>query len=88
MLDKYEQISKEHHKHHYGVEKFKWEWQNVHCLGVWAFGGNNKEGGPVSCNVEVSILVPKPSNESVEGWYCYIGPIPEFNNDQNLPKQS
>ncbi len=78
ILDKYEQISKEHHKYHYGVEKFEWKWQTVHCLGVWAFGGNNKLNGPVSCNVEVSILVPKQANESVEGWYCYMGPIPEF----------
>ena len=77
-LEECEKLSTAHHKHCYNREKFDWEWQTVHCLGVWAFGGNKVTP---SSNFLVEILVPKSSDEQVEGWYCYIGPIPKFSTN-------
>ena len=70
-----EEIDKDHHFWSYAKASFKFEWQAVEHIGVWAFGGDNKDLEP---NVkEVSIIVP--TLEKKEGWYFYIGPIPNIN---------
>lgn len=78
LIQKVENCSRSHHVACYGKEKFQWVWQKVDTLGVYAYGGNKEE--PNSWGMGVSIIVPKPEDESVAGWYCYIGPIPNFHS--------
>ena len=76
LIDRHEKMTRAHHLRHYGVEKLKWEWGTIDHLGVWAFGGDNKEKSPVL--KDIGVQVPKSSDEKIYGWYCYVGPIPEF----------
>lgn len=74
VLEKHEQAVREHHKDCYNKSYFKWEWQTVDHLGIWAFGGSDKNVNPHFISAE--FMVPK--RDKVPGWYCYIGPQPEF----------
>lgn len=74
ILDRIETIAKKHHEASYGVSKFEIKWQTVDHIGVWAYCG--KDEFPDKTNVQVSVIVPQQIKEL--GWYCYMGPIPEF----------
>ncbi len=76
LITRHEEINRAHHKRHYGVEKLKWEWGTVDHLGVYAFGGGNKDAAPTFRYIQVEC--PKRESEKTLGWYCYVGPIPEF----------
>lgn len=67
-----------HHKSCYGVGEFRWLWREdgANHPGIWAFGGWHKDRLPILMEVRVSV----PSSTPQPGWYCYIGPIPEFSN--------
>lgn len=71
-IEEIEEIGRLHHKNCYNKEKFKWEWQDVHCIGIWASGGC----GDTPKFQSVHLRTP-PENQ-VAAWWCYIGPIPEF----------
>lgn len=77
-LKKHEEMTRQHHKSCYNKEKFRWEWTTISHLGIWAFGGHNKEKSPHF--IDAAFKVPKREAEQVPGWYCYIGPQPEFEN--------
>lgn len=68
----------EHHVSCYNKSSFQWEWQTVDHLGIWAFGGANKDVAPRFKNAE--FLVPVSHDDKVAGWYCYIGPEPQFDS--------
>lgn len=78
LIARHEQITREHHQNCYNKDKFKWEWQTIDHLGIWAFGGDDKNKEPYFKDAKFS--VPKAHNEKKEGWYCYIGPEPEFSS--------
>lgn len=71
-IEQIEEIGRLHHKNCYGKEKFKWERQDIHCVGIWAFGGY----GDSPKFERVALLTPPET--SFPGWWCYIGPVPEF----------
>ena len=55
-----------------GKFEHEWVWGTLDHLGVWAFGGDGQRPEFQS----VSFQVPK--HDGVIGWYCYMGPMPEF----------
>ena len=69
---------KQHHRNCYRREEFRWLWRpdGLNHTGVWAFGGNNKDVPPSL----VWVKLTGPTLKTDCGWYCYIGPIPEFSN--------
>lgn len=78
LLDKIEKISAAHHKHHYNRERFKFEWQTLDHIGIWSYGGKDKDKIPTLAKWT---KVCTPYHDNVEGWFCYIGPLPEFTNE-------
>lgn len=74
---KIEQMVKEHHIACYGKEKFIWKWQRVDYIGIWAFGGSDENQQPIFISAEFQ--VPKIDKEL--GWYCYLGPVPDFHDN-------
>lgn len=76
LIDRHKEISRLHHLNHYGREKLKWEWGTIDHLGVWATGSGNKNETPTF--MRIGVECPKQLSEKVSGWYCYVGPIPEF----------
>lgn len=76
ISERHERMTREHHQACYNKDKFKWEWCTIDHLGIWAFGGIDKKSTPYFLNAK--FCVPQPDNKKEFGWYCYIGPQPEF----------
>jgi hypothetical protein len=72
-----EQAYAKHHKACYNREKFKWEWCEIEHPGIWAFGGYDRKKPPEF--ISAYWAVPRPEKDY--GWYCYIGPKPEFESE-------
>jgi hypothetical protein len=64
----------QHHKDCYNREAFKWEWCEIEHPGIWALGGYDRNVAPEFKDAQWCV----PAPEKVPGWYCYIGPMPEF----------
>jgi hypothetical protein len=65
----------DHHEHYYGKKCFQFEWQTLDHLGIWAYGGRYKSKKPTHYKW---LKICAPYHDNVEGWFCYIGPIPDF----------
>jgi hypothetical protein len=78
IMQDHRKAIKLHHKACYNKEEFKWLWyaNGIPHTGIWAFGGYNKDELPKLAEV----LLAVPASDPQPGWYCYIGPIPEFSN--------
>ena len=74
MLENYEAITRLHHTNCYNVSKFTWKWGTIDHVGIWAYGGSDAK----PFFLDASFDVPKRECDKIEGWYCYIGPEPEF----------
>ena len=61
----------------YNRQKFIFCWGHVTHPGIWAFGGGNQELPPILLGVSFQAPQSKPEN----GWWCYIGTRPEFENE-------
>lgn len=70
----------EHHVSCYGKPSFVWEWCTVDHLGIWAFGGTDKDKTPRF--IDAGFRVPVRHDDKTPGWYCYIGPEPHFNETE------
>lgn len=68
------------HFRSYGKPKFRFEWGCVTHPGIWACGGGSQSSSPVLIDVAFQV----PSQNPEYGWWCYIGPRPEFENE--LPR--
>ena len=76
LLAKMEECSRLHHTDCYNKPKFKWEWCKIDTCGIWAFGGLDQSKNPHF--IDAAWRVPVKYDHQIEGWYCYIGPEPEF----------
>ena len=59
------------------VEKFRFEWGYVTHPGIWACGGGRQDLPPVL----VGITHQVPQKEPEYAWWCYLWPLPEFENE-------
>lgn len=78
-----ERMYSEHHKSCYGGAEFEFTWCELDCPGIWAYGGPIQDEPPVFMWAKWSI----PAAERKPGWYCYIGPRPEFKNESNAVRR-
>jgi len=83
LMADHELACKKHHISSYGKEIFKWEWGTLDHEGIWAYGGNNKDLPAVLLGATLQV----PCHDNVEGWYCYIGPVPNFTPPTLTQKQ-
>ncbi len=77
ILQRHEEAYVNHHKACYGQEKLTFEWQSPEHPGVWAWGGPHGDAPPVFLGVKWVV----PSGTVSLGWWCYLGPRPEFTNE-------
>jgi len=74
LLDMHENMTRQHHTSCYNKTKFKWTWCTIDHVGIWAFGGFKD----APSFTDAAFRVPVSHDEKKPGWYCYIGPEPEF----------
>jgi hypothetical protein len=79
----FKRVEKEHHSTCYGVQEFEFFWGEADCPGIWAYGGPHKDAPP--CLLWAKYLIPK--KDKTPGWFCYIGPRPEFSNENPCQKR-
>ncbi len=61
----------------YGKPKLRFEWGTVTHPGVWACGGGRQDLPPVLLGITFQV----PQKEPECAWWCYLGPIPVFENE-------
>lgn len=79
MMQRHEEAYANHHKACYGKEKLTFEWTTPEHPGIWAMGGWIKDLAPIFLGVRW--VVPVESGDTRLGWWCYLGPKPEFVNE-------
>ena len=77
MLQRHEEAYVNHHKACYGQEKLTFQWQLPEHPGIWAYGGKYQDDPPIFLGVRW--IVPDAARPA--GWWCYLGPVPEFSNE-------
>jgi hypothetical protein len=67
-----------HHTSCYNKPAFTFERTKPQHVGVYAYAGDDNQ--PETCEIEVGIYVPRGDSlpQHADGWYAYIGPIPEI----------
>lgn len=62
----------------------QWVWGPPDKIGLWAFGGCNKEVAPVLKEIVVMMV----QSSTLMAWRCYLGPIPRISQPKKLVKQT
>jgi hypothetical protein len=75
FLSNHDRTEIAHHKHHYGVPFFNWQWMVPEHTGLYACGGKHKHSPDPPKYKEIV-----PDGKGEYGWYIYIGPFPSIRN--------
>lgn len=76
-MDDIRRVEREHQAACYGRDSLQFEWKKIEHTGVWAWGGPYKDEPPILLRVSLCV----PCNNEEYGWYCYLGPRPNFTNE-------